>query len=256
MMALEPSKGETLCRVGDRINLIFDGHGLAFGTDAFLLASYLRPVRRACELGCGTGVMSLIAIAYGKAKHVTAIEIREDMADLTKRNVALNSFEENIDVVCADIRNLRENDLGGRFDAVFANPPYIAHPGMSKIDSAAQDARHENNGGIADFCAAAARLLKHGGNFYCVFRTERLPELFAAMKEVKIEPKRMTEIYPDTLSRPSAVIVEGKLGAAPRLDVTPPLILYLDEPRNTTRVRTEMFDRIHKTCAFPSEWVK
>ncbi len=255
-MNIELKNNESISEVGDKLKLIYEGHGLAWGTDAYLLAAALRPVRRACELGCGTGIVSLLAAAYGKAKEVVALEIRDEMAALAQRNAILNSLEDNVKIIAADIRSVHETQFGGRFDSVFANPPYIAHPGQSKSDDAAQDARHENHGGIADFCAAAARLLKHGGNFYCVFRTERLPELFEAMRRVKIEPKRMTEIYPDTVSRPSAVIVEGKFGAAPRLDVTPPLILYLDEPRDTTRVRTAMFEKVQNTCAFPKEWIK
>ena len=255
-MDIELARGESISEVGDKLKLIYAGHGLAWGTDAYLLAAAMRPVRRVCELGCGTGIISLLAAAYGKAKEVVALEIREDMASLARRNVELNSLADSVSVITADIREVHEIQLCGRFDAILANPPYIAHPGQAKLDDAAQDARHENHGGIADFCAAAAKLLKHGGSFYCVFRTERLPELFEAMRRVRIEPKRMTEVYPDTVSRPSAVIVEGKLGASPRLDVTPPIVLYLDEPRNTTRVRTATFEKIQNTCAFPKEWIK
>ena len=50
----------------------------------------------------------------------------------------------------------------------------------------------------------------------------------------------MTEIYPDTGSRPSAVIVEAKLGGAPSLDITRPLIMYTEkDPGGGARQMTE-----------------
>ena len=112
-------------------------------------------------------------------------------------------------------------------------------------------ARHEIFGGITDFCAAAARLLNFGGLFICVFRPNRLPDLFEALRVNNLEPKRMTEIYPDAASRPSAVIVESKLGAGPSLEVTRPLIFYANDVSDgTPRTMTPQAARIYDTCSF------
>ena len=244
-------KGEKLSAAG-RISVIDNGSGLSWGTDAWLLASAVRPAGRICELGCGTGVVSLLLAGYGKAEEVVGAEIRPDSADAAARAVAINRLENRVRILCRDIRGMKytDPDVGGRFSAVAANPPYIAHPGLKNRDPAADDARHENNGGIADFCAAAARLLVHRGSFYVVFRPARLPDLFAAMRSAGIEPKRLTCVFPDAVSSPSLVICEGKLGGAPGLETAPPFIIYDSPPDGSPRRMTARALDVYEKCGF------
>ena len=241
---------ENIISVGDRVRLYASPHGLAWGTDAYLLAAYIKKSRRACELGCGCGVISLLAAAHGRAESVSAIEILPDMADLSRRNVALNGLDGRVRVHCADIRSIRPEDIGGRVDTVFANPPYIAHPGTENADAAAQAARHELHGGIGDFCAAAARLLNYRGSFFVVFRPDRLADLFEALRRSKLEPKRMTMIHPDAASAPSLVLVEARLGAAPKLDVEAPLFFYRAGREEQPRVMSARTQAIYDTCSW------
>ena len=71
------------------------------------------------------------------------------------------------------------------------------------------------------------------------------------MRASGLEPKRMTEIYPDVMSRPSAVLVTSKLGAAPSLEITRPLVLYPAPSGNVdARRMTDRAARIYETCSF------
>ena len=117
-------------------------------------------------------------------------------------------------------------------------------------------ARHEINGGIFDFCSAAGSLLKHGGKFYCVFRPERLGDLFVAMRSSHLEPKRMTTVHATPYASPSMVLVEAVKGAAPSLICTPPLCLWEADPEHPSRPATPMTPLaqsayIYENCAFP-----
>lgn len=247
--AFEIFDGESIIDVGDRIKLISNGRGLPWGTDSYLLASRLRHHRRACELGCGTGVVSLLAAAHGKCKHITAIEIEKESASIAERNVRLNSLENIIDVVNLDIRDVSASSFGGEFDCVFSNPPYFFNAGTTSPDSVRQSARHEIHGGITDFCLAASRLLKYGGIFICVFTADRVTDLLCAMRAARLEPKKLCAVYPDTRSKPAFVLVEAKSGASPSLDFEPPLYLYTDEITNP-RTRTERITKIYENCSF------
>ena len=53
---------ERLDYVNEKITLIQKKNGLTFGTDAFLLAAYIKENKRAraAELGTGTGIISLL----------------------------------------------------------------------------------------------------------------------------------------------------------------------------------------------------
>ena len=243
------SENETIIEVGDRLHMISNGRGLAWGSDSYLLAARLRKGKRACELGCGTGVVSLLAAAFDKFAHVTALEIEEESAALAERNVILNGLSEKISVKNIDIRLANPDELGGQFDCVFSNPPYFAHPGPESPDAIRQSARHEIHGGISDFCAAAARLLKYGGIFVCVYRADRLVDLFCAMRASRLEPKKICTVYPDSKSKPAFVLVEAKFGGSPLLEFEPPLFLYTDEITNP-RKRTERIDKIYEKTSF------
>lgn len=244
---------ERLDTVNEALKLIQKKDGLTYGTDAFLLSAYLPPAHggRAVELGCGTGIVSLLCAARGQYAHIDAVEVQADFAELAARNAELNGLSERVTVRCADLRDLRAADLGGEVDAVLANPPYMrADTGKLNRSDAKAIARHELFGGIGDFCAAAARLLRWGGRFGCVWRPDRLIDLLAAMREHGLEPKRMTAVHGDASAPASMVLLEARRGGAPGLIYTPPLLLYRDPPAVTPRVMTERAARIYASGSF------
>ena len=87
-------------------------------------------------------------------------------------------------------------------------------------------ARHETCGSIYDFCAAASRVLKHGGYFYCVYRPDRLCDLLDALRSNALEAKRITFVHARIDLDPCLVLIEAKKGAGASVKVTKPLIMY------------------------------
>lgn len=252
---------EQICRAGeraDRINedltLIRKVGGLTFGTDAYLLAAYMRRQSRAraVEFGTGTGVIPLLCASAGRFAHIDALELQPEFAELAVRNVALNRLEDRISVHCADVREITAETLGGEADVVFSNPPYM------RTDSGKRNewdgkylARHEAAGGIADFCEAARRLLKHGGKFYCVWRPDRLSELMSALAASGLEPKEMTFVHADAQTPPSMFLLMAKKGGAHGLKITPPLLLHPTGGDTAgARPLTETAQKIYDTMSF------
>lgn len=220
---------ERIDEVNEKLRLIQKSHALAFGTDAFLLSAFLRaaPRARAVELGCGNGIISLLAMTRGRFSHVEALEIQPDMAALSARNVALNGLDDRITVRKCDVRTLTPALLSGEVGVVFANPPYMREDsGFASPHKEKQTARHETEGGIHEFAAAAARILKYGGLFYVVYRPDRLESLFAALKESDLAPKRMVLVHDHRDAAPSMALLEAKKGAGEGLTLLPPLFLH------------------------------
>ena len=85
-----------------------------------------------------------------------------------------------------------------------------------------------------DFCAAAARLLKFGGSFFCVFTPERLCDLLCALRAADLEPKRLVVVQNDEHHAPFAVLCEGKKGAKPSMR-TEVLTLLAPDGTRTSR---------------------
>ena len=244
-------ENERLDAVNENINLISKKDGLIFGTDAYLLAAYVRPrsSARAAELGAGTGIISMLLASRARLGHITAIEIQHEFATLTQRNVELNGLSDKISVLEADVRALKPTQ---DYDVVFSNPPYMRVDNGKRNESEAKYiARHEVCGSIEDFCLAASRLLKHGGRFYCVYRPDRLSELFAAMTKNHLEPKEMTFVHADCESEPSMALVSATKYGAPSMRITPPLFLHdLAESTNGARELSSKAQKIYDTMSF------
>lgn len=259
-MTITPLPDERLDQINENLSLLQKKQGLTFGTDAYLLAAYLRPMHRAraADFGCGTGIISLLAQARGKFAHVTAVEVQPSFAELTQRNIILNHMEEKISVLSADVTTLRPDDVGGELDVIFSNPPYMRTDSGKRNDANEKYiARHEVCGTVADFCRAAGKLLKHGGLFYLVWRPDRLSELLMALHAAHLEPKRMTAVQADPETAPSMILLECKKGAAPSLYLTPTLMLYRDGPHVMPRVMSDAASEIYKTCQFGDDiWTK
>ena len=216
--------------VNDDLKLYQYRDGLTFGTDALLLAAYVRgdDKAEAVEFGGGTGIVSLLLAVRRKVKSILSLEIQKEYADLIGQNAAENGLSDRVTGVCCDLRD--KSACPGTFDLVVTNPPYLkAGAGLPNRSDKKNAARRELAGDIFDFCRAAGEKLKTGGRFVCVYLPDRLPDLLCAMREAGIEAKRMTVVSSDPSSLPSLVLVEGRRGGAPGMKLTRPLFLYRDE---------------------------
>ena len=118
---------ERLDEVNERITLIQKKDGLTFGTDAYLLAAFIRPKKhaRAVELGAGTGIISFLLVTKDKLGSTVMAELQPEFADLCERNAALNHLSDRAKTLCVDVRDLSPARLGYECDLVYSNPPYM-----------------------------------------------------------------------------------------------------------------------------------
>ena len=243
-------ENETLTEVNESIKLIQKKNGLTFGTDAFLLASFIKAQKNsvAVELGGGTGIISLLCASRDKFKVIYCAEIQKDFAEIIERNAQLNSLGNKVISLYSDIRDIKSSAFGFEIDAVFSNPPYMKTDSGKRNDHDEKYiARHEVCGDIGDFCACAKRLLKHGGFFYCVWRPDRLADLICAMRKNNLEPKEMCFVHANTTSEPSMVLVKAKKGASSGAIIYKPLFLNEDD---NPKALTERAKKIYEECNF------
>ena len=241
---------ERLDKVNEEITLIQKKDGLTFGTDAFLLAAFIKssPKAKAVELGAGTGIISFLLAAREKIAHVSAFEIQSDFATLAKRNAEFNGLDKKVDIIHKDIAKATPFDIGGEADIVFTNPPYMKTDSGKRNDSDYKYiARHEVCGNIDDFCAAGFRLLKHGGKFYAVWRPDRLTDIICALRNNKLEPKTVTFVHADTNSPSSMVLISATKGGASGMTLTAPLVLYDSKDHSHM---SERATKIYETMSF------
>ena len=218
--------------INQNLKLYQKKEGLTFTSDAYLLYAYMkkRPDLTAADFGSGTGVISLLCASKRKYSTNHACEIQKEFCDIICKNIIENNLDEYIKVHNINVSELSKYSFGKEIDVVFSNPPYMKSQSGKANDSMLKNiARHEIHGTIYDFCKSANNVLKHGGYFYCVYRPDRLCDLFVAMRNSNLEPKRVTFVHSRANLGPCLVLVEAKKGAGASLIVTKPLIMYNDD---------------------------
>ena len=244
---------ETITEINEQLKLIQDTRGLTFGSDAYLLAAFIKGGKtlRAADLGSGTGIIPLLCLSRDKFQKIYAVEIQNGFAEIIEKNASVNGFEDRLIPICADVRELSPSHTEGELDVVCANPPYMkADSGKRNENDEKYMARHEVCGNIGDFCACARRLLKHGGKFYTVWRPDRLTDLLVALRENKLEPKQITFVcaYPD--AAPSMVLIRSQKGASSSSVVTKNLFLHQSREDAVKNILSPDAAAIYDSCSF------
>lgn len=73
------------------------------------------------DVCCGTGAVAFEALSRG-AKSAFLIDLERAHLEIAKRNSVLLKMENNVEILCADVKKLPENKKD--FDLVFIDPPY------------------------------------------------------------------------------------------------------------------------------------
>lgn len=211
------------------LKLLFSDELVKPGTDSFLLSDFakVRPGLRVCDLGAGIGLLGLLLLNRCSDLTVYNVELQDSSAEMTKRNIEVNSLQEHMILHHGDLRALRGVLPAGEMDLVISNPPYFRRDSGGKASgNIRQAAREENTCTIDDVCQAAAYLLRWGGTFSLVFRPERLVDLLCAMRQNGIEPKRIRFVEKRSGLPPILVLIEGRRGGNPGIIYEPPLVIY------------------------------
>jgi 16S rRNA (guanine1207-N2)-methyltransferase len=108
---------------------VFSYGELDEGTRLLVEAMRISPTARVLDLGCGYGVIGIVAATLASRGHVTLVDSDIRATRLAERNLETNGIQ-NADVILGD--GLRDLAPKSRFDAVVSNPP--THSGREVLD--------------------------------------------------------------------------------------------------------------------------
>ena len=228
---------ESLCEGG--LRFVYDDALFPPGTDTFLLSSQprLKPGLKVCDLGCGTGLLSLLLLQRQRELYVTGVELQEEAALLARRAAEENALGPRLTICRGDLREVKGLFPTGSFDLVVCNPPYyVPESGRLAREEALRSARSEVTCTLSDVCAAAGYLLRWGGKFCLVHKPERLTDVLWELRRHRIEPKRLRFVCATAAAAPSLFLLEGSRGGKSGLTVEAPLILTAGGARPTPEV--------------------
>ena len=232
---------DSLDHLGRRI--IQRRDGFRFAMDAVLLAHFPRYGKncRVLDLGTGTGAMPLLMAE--EASYVEALEIDGEMAGMAARSVLLNGLAVKIRVRQGDYREIRSLVKPESFDVVIANPPYGGTSDGPCAKGAKAVARQEVAATLMDAVRAARYALRYRGKFAMVHRPSRLAEIFAALMENQLAPKRMRFVEPRAGKPANLVLIEAVQGGAPGGLVMLPTLRVRGEDGEYTKELLEIYEK-------------
>ena len=223
--------------IGDYI-VFQDTDDYAFSQDSVFLANMakLSPSDAVLDLGCGSGILSTLALVKKHVKKAVGIELQPRVADMARDSAIQNGLQDKFEVICADVKDIRSILKAESFDKVLCNPPYFTNSGNSGQKSVSDEgndalninaktgksvSRTESTASLDDFVKGASYALRFGGDAWFVIKADRMASLIYSLKSYNLEPKEATLIYPKPTSDVDVVIIKARKGAKEGLKISP-----------------------------------
>lgn len=116
------------------------------------------------DIGCGCGLLALMAVQRNPAASVLAVDIDRASVDEAGRNFSLSPWSERLAVRHMDATLMPSFDkLSGYFDFIISNPPFFTS-GICHPESSREIARHAVTLSPSGILVIADALLKEGGS--------------------------------------------------------------------------------------------
>jgi tRNA1Val (adenine37-N6)-methyltransferase len=182
--------------------------GYRFAVDSPILAAFLpRSTRPALEVGCGVGVVSLLALKQKKFPAVTGIEIQEALYRLAVENGAANGLAGRFQVIHGDFNRIFAGIAN--VQTIFCNPPFFkTGQGRVSPDETVRLARFEialTLPGLLRGCAAA---LAPRGKLFLIFPFSRQEELLEIAAAHGLHAARVRPVQSFAASPPDRFLVQ------------------------------------------------
>ena len=149
-----------------RFTVRHDRSSMPVGTDGVLLGAWapLDGASRMLDVGCGCGLLSLMAAQRVVDASVVGIDVDDESVIQARQNVAESPFAHRIIIRKQDVRQM---DVEGGFDHILCNPPFHVESTMPPRFSRMR-ARHTDSLPFSQLVASVVRLLSSGGCFSVV----------------------------------------------------------------------------------------
>ena len=225
---MEQSKGERIEDLQNGYAILQNDAFFSFGTDAVLLAHFadIKAGEQVVDFCTGSGIIPILLAAKKTGAHITGIEIQHELASLASASIEMNKLGERVKIIEGDIKNVLDHVKHG-VDVVVVNPPYEKQgSGKQSANEFVNIAKREIMCTLCDVAGSAVKVLRVGGRFYIIYRTQRFAELMECLRRKKLEPKRIQLVAQRQGEAPSFALVEARKGASEGVKFLPTLCVY------------------------------
>lgn len=203
--------------IGDYF-VLQDSEDYDFSQDSVLLANLAKlcDTDKVLDLGCGSGILSILAIVKKHVSFALGVEIQQRVANMAKESARQNGLDGKFEVICDDVKNIRNLVIAESFDKVLCNPPYFAKTVTAPICEK-EISRRETTASLDDFISSGAYALRFGGDMWLVSKVDRLAECMYSFTSHNLQPKELTLVYPKLSRGVDTIIIKARKGAKPGL---------------------------------------
>ena len=213
--------------IGGGLSVAVDAH-CRVSEDGLLLAKFAAPKAddTAVDLGTGNGVIPLYWCRREPPRHITAVEREAAFCALAMAAIDKHDLTDRITLLHTDWNDKDAMPEAGTASLVTCNPPYFPYGSSRPRPDALRDAarREDSPTVLADVCRAAGRLLTANGRFCLCHRPERLEDVFSALREAGVVPRRLQFVQSREGAAPWLFLLEAAKSGT--LQVSAPLVLH------------------------------
>ncbi|MGF1764492.1 tRNA1(Val) (adenine(37)-N6)-methyltransferase [Aliivibrio kagoshimensis] len=185
------------------------GHqcGMPVSTDGVLLGAWanISASNTILDIGCGTGLLSLMAAQRNDKANITAVEIEPLAFQAALDNCQHSPWTNRIDVVQSDIA-----DFGTplhQFDAIICNPPYFSSGEVSPTSNRAI-ARHTDRLSHKTLLAHCSKLLMQGGTASFILPKYEGEIFIQLLANTPLSLSRLTQVQSTCKKPVSRLLIE------------------------------------------------
>lgn len=244
---------EIVLKPGERIDQLFSSdvqiiqnkEVFSYSIDSVLLSRFPNIPSRGLivDLCSGNGAVGLFASTKTKAK-IIEIELQERLAEMAQRSIRLNQLDDQVSMICDDLKNLLDHVPRSGVDLILCNPPYFKATESSKknISQHYLLARHELTTNLDEICYISRHALKSNGRLAMVHRPSRFLEILDTMRKHGLVPKRVQFLYPKIGKEANMLLIEAiKDGSIDGFKLLPPLVVHEENGDYTQHIRRLYF---------------
>lgn len=168
-----------------------------FSSDAIALGNYVqcRSTDTVIDVGCGTGVLSLLIADNCHPSQIISVDINPAATEQLKKNLQLNHdrlSSTNFTILTADARQLHTLRPNQVADVIVCNPPYFT-TGKKPHNTNRQLARHADTLSLTELATLCTKNVKYGGIIYFCYPANQIAQAITIfenenfrIKEIKL----------------------------------------------------------------------
>lgn len=181
--------------------------GMPVSTDAVLLGAWanITAAESILDIGCGTGILSLMCAQRNQSALISAIEIEENAFQAATHNIMNSPWSERLSVYHQSLADFTLST--NKFSAIICNPPYFNSGEVSQSSQRAV-ARHANQLTHADLLHYCCLLLKDASYASFILPVQEGRVFLQLAEQYDLQVSRLTQVKTTPHKAVSRLLIE------------------------------------------------